>query len=422
MAMQDLTTVSGRSTYARLFMPDRRGNIHGKLEKIQKDIQCFCESLEWKCYAEDYAVASSKVRFTCENGHEFTQHRTELLRGHWCSQCSGYVKTLKDLQNIAAVKGGCCLSVSYNGVKDKYLWQCNIGHAWKSSLDSVLNIGTWCPICGEQQRRKKKRRYTIKDMQQLAEKHGGKCLSELFENIAHRLLWQCSCGHVWEATASDIQRGKWCLPCSLKIRGEKRRKYTILDMQRIAENKGGKCLSSVYAHVHDMLKWECSSLHQWEAKAANVMYLERWCPECNIGRGEHICRAFFEQLFNLPFIKYRPNWLRTVNGHQMELDGYAESISIAFEHQGRQHYEYNSYFHGTEERFESYKERDEQKRDLCKEHGIILIEIPSILELIGVNFVKSFIRNSLLKRNITLPKDFDEKTVNLSGIYISGGA
>jgi hypothetical protein len=41
-------------------------------------------------------------------------------------------------------------------------------------------------------------------------------------------------------------------------------KFTIKDMQGIAEARGGKCLSTEYVNSNTHLEWECSEGHHWE--------------------------------------------------------------------------------------------------------------------------------------------------------------
>jgi hypothetical protein len=59
----------------------------------------------------------------------------------------------------------------------------------------------------------------------------------------------------------------------------------------------------------------------------------------------------------------------------MELDGYSEELKLAFEYQGYQHYS-KAHFHRTSEDFAWQQQRDQEKRDLCRAHGVILIEVP----------------------------------------------
>ncbi|MFH1520520.1 MAG: hypothetical protein ABID61_02655, partial [Candidatus Micrarchaeota archaeon] len=55
---------------------------------------------------------------------------------------------------------------------------------------------------------------TIQNMKILAEKRGGKCLSNNYYDAHSKLTWQCNDGHVWEANSNKIQQGRWCPICS----------------------------------------------------------------------------------------------------------------------------------------------------------------------------------------------------------------
>ncbi len=418
MAASNLTTVALRREYAKAFMQDFRGNIPDKSTLILEDIRMFAMSLGWQSLSETYQGADAKLQFICQNKHSFSTSRTSLLTGSWCPQCVGRGKKLEDLQRLAANFGGECLSVVYEGMRTKHLWRCSEGHQWEAVPTAIQSQGVWCPVCGIVKRARGRRQHTIKDIQSLAREHEGECLSEVFVSMAKNLLWRCVNKHTWEATPNDIRRGRWCQLCRRKEAAEKRKKYTIEDMQKLAVTKSGKCLSKELMNLHAHLRWECAAGHQWDARPANILFLDRWCPECKIGIGQRICQAFFEQIFNTSFKTARPRWLRTLEGRQMELDGYAPSLKIAFEHQGMQHFQYNPHFHDhSEEKFLHTKERDERKKELCRQHGIILIIVPSILEIIGISHVKETIQEKLLEANVPLPGDFDTKTITLEMIY-----
>jgi hypothetical protein len=96
-------------------------------------------------------------------------------------------------------------------------------------------------------------------------------------------------------------------------------------------------------------------------------------------KGETECRRVLEKIFKKPFNKIRPNFLNnpvTDGGHNLELDCYNHDLRLGVEYHGKQHYEYVPYFHKNKEAFYNQKYRDELKKRMCKDNGIILIEVP----------------------------------------------
>lgn len=58
------------------------------------------------------------------------------------------------------------------------------------------------------------------------------------------------------------------------------KKLTIEEMQRIARERGGECLSNEYVNYNTNLKWKCKKGHEWEATPSNIKHLSRWCSIC----------------------------------------------------------------------------------------------------------------------------------------------
>lgn len=84
-----------------------------------------------------------------------------------------------------------------------------------------------------------------------------------------------------------------------------------------------------------------------------------------------------ENIFNLPFYKIRPNFLRNeVTGYNLEIDLYNDDLKLAIEVQGDQHYKFTPFFHRNKETFMMQRYRDEMKKQKCMNEGITLIEIP----------------------------------------------
>ncbi|MBU4348311.1 zinc-ribbon domain-containing protein [Patescibacteria group bacterium] len=79
---------------------------------------------------------------------------------------------------------------------------------------------------------------TIKDMQEIAKKKKGKCLSKKYINTHVKLKWQCKKGHKWEATPAHIKSGEWCPKChNLNRSNLNPAKLNLKEMQEIAKKK-----------------------------------------------------------------------------------------------------------------------------------------------------------------------------------------
>jgi hypothetical protein len=116
-------------------------------------------------------------------------------------------------------------------------------------------------------------------------------------------------------------------------------------------------------------------------------------------KGECECRRVLQQLFrkyNSQFNKARPDFLRnpvTGGNFNLELDCFEPELRLAVEYNGVQHYKYVPHFHNNKEAFLNQKYRDQMKRQLCKEHGINLIEVPYTVK---VEDIKNFLEKEIV--------------------------
>ncbi|NCB39388.1 MAG: hypothetical protein EOM80_11530 [Erysipelotrichia bacterium] len=60
------------------------------------------------------------------------------------------------------------------------------------------------------------------------------------------------------------------------------RPHTIADAQTFAEAHKGKCLSTEYVSSKTPLLWRCAEGHEWHARLDNISH-GTWCPTCNVG-------------------------------------------------------------------------------------------------------------------------------------------
>jgi hypothetical protein len=364
------------------------------------------------CLARRYVNCSTKVLWKCAEGHRWRATAASVNHGSWCRKCGlnrGAAKqklTIEKMDRIAVKRGGKCVSRIYSDAHTKLEWECSKGHRWHARPNNVLNRGSWCPICA------RKQKGTIEEMRQLAISRGGKCLSKKYTNRKTQLIWQCPKGHRWKAAPGNVKgQGQWCPKCA----GVQR--HTLEDMQRVAKERGGKCLSRSYERDQAYLWWQCAEGHKWKAFSADVMD-GSWCPQCSDSLGERICRQFFEQLFRKLFPSVRPEWLVSSRGHRMELDGYCESLGLAFEHQGEQHTRpLNKYFHRDAESFARRIADDRLKRKLCRKHGVVLIAVPQIPDVLALDEVKPFIAEHCVRQHVSLPRGFHKRKVSLVKAY-----
>lgn len=343
------------------------------------------------CLSQVYVNNRTKLRWSCIQNHVWEAVPSSVLKGHWCPRCAS--RTVADkkkigiqkIQGYAEKKGGKVLSEEYVDQYTKIKIQCSEGHIWWPLPTNLLR-GHWCPKCSGVEK------LSITFFQNLAIEKGGGCLSEHYQNNMTKLKFECKKLHQWDARPADIKRGKWCPFCV--GRGK-----TIDEMHAYAKSKKGKCLSEVFRGVDNKLLWRCEEAHIWEATPYHTINRGQWCPICASGLGERICRAIFERLLNEKFPKVRPDWLLNARGGRMELDGYSKKLSIAFEYQGQQHYQSSHFFHRNGS-IEQRKEDDQQKRDLCKKHRILLIGISYTIEYEKMG---DFIAEELLKNSIVPP-------------------
>jgi hypothetical protein len=304
-------------------------------------LQALARARGGKCLSNAYITSQTPLAWCCEAGHMWETTPNEIRNGTWCPYCAGKRKTIETMRLLAASKGGKCLSTEYKGGRTKLTWQCAEGHQWEAGPESITS-GKWCPRCGRTRAGTKRkltieamkqlatkrggkclsekyvnfstalqwecvaghqwlappssvrkgswcsecarvegglqRRLTIDEMQTLALRQGGKCLSERYVSARTNLLWECALGHKWQATPTSIKRGSWCRICSHEQRAKQTR-LPIQTMMERAKQRGGRCLSDRYVNAKTKLTWECSAGHRWQATPDNIQQ-GKWCRIC----------------------------------------------------------------------------------------------------------------------------------------------
>ena len=369
--------------------------VEHRIKRLEQ-LRMLAESKDGTLLSKSYTNNKTKLRWRCKKGHEWQAIPTNIRKGHWCLICGnerqGQLKahTIEMMRKVAAEKQGECLSESYKNNLTQLRWRCKYGHEWDAVASSILsygkNKGSWCPICAG----RLPKRDQLKQLTELAQSRGGHLLSKRYVTAKTPLRWCCSKGHAWKATPDTVKNdGTWCPACVTMRRADrlpgrslafdltspKAREAALERLRDFAKAFGGTCLASRYTNIETPVRWRCSEGHEWDAIPYTVQK-RHWCPVCSAGVSERICRALLEHITGERFPKHRPTWLKLRGGRGMELDGYSESLGLAFEYQGAQHYKFIPHFHGTESNFSYRRKMDALKRRLCKENNVLLMEIP----------------------------------------------
>lgn len=119
----------------------------------------------------------------------------------------------------------------------------------------------------------------------------------------------------------------------------------------------------------------------------------------------------------------RPEWMLDDTGQRLELDFFIEELNLAIEVQGKQHYQYVEYFHGSESGFADQQNRDWKKYQACLNRGITFVEIASESDIQGLEkFIpkekpRNFSIKPPKKRNyspyIGLSRDYAIKSIKM---------
>lgn len=96
-----------------------------------------------------------------------------------------------------------------------------------------------------------------------------------------------------------------------------------------------------------------------------------------LSEGEFLCQITLETIFQTYFTRVEPDFLKsTLTAKNLQLDGYSETLQLAFEYNGEQHYKFPNFWHKSYDQFIRQVQNDRYKKTLCLHLGITLLIIP----------------------------------------------
>lgn len=98
------------------------------------------------------------------------------------------------------------------------------------------------------------------------------------------------------------------------------------------------------------------------------------CPVCSLSKGELIIEKFL--IDNCIEYHRQQGFPDLKSKSLLKFDFFLPKHNILIEHDGRQHFDHNRFFHVDKESFKYQKEKDQTKNQYCLENHIKLIRIP----------------------------------------------
>jgi hypothetical protein len=268
-----------------------------------------------ECLSRFYRNQLTKMRFRCAREHVWFALPVRITEGSWCPKCR-LAERLVRMHAVARANGGECFGRRWRGSRAKYPMRCAEGHVWKTKAEYVI-AGHWCPIC---RRTGRPAAHDIADARRAAQARGGRLLSARYRDTRQKLRFECAAGHRFRTTLSKvINDGHWCRQCT-----HERNRLGIKAAVEVATRRGGRCLSTQYLNHRQPLEWECARGHRWRAALANVRKEKgTWCPLCNRPRRltledmQRVARARGGKCLSKKFKNTTSHlWWECADGHQ----------------------------------------------------------------------------------------------------------
>lgn len=272
---------------------------------------------------------------------------------------------------------------------------CNCGHTWSSQVQQLLHLKTWCKQC-----RYIGRRGTVNSaalarirnrLVSIVTEKGGRLVTPLehIKTNEDEITVYCqdldgngeehgefivTIPNLLRGRGSEKKgRGAWCSKCKFEHLSSLYLK-PFLTAKKEIESFGWRVLSTEdeYSGADSKLRAICTNGHE-NVKSVTKYLSGGGCKACStgIGRGEEVCRLFFQYIFGKSFPKSRPSFLEG-----LEFDGYCEELGMAFEYDGPHHVGRKIF--GRNPKYQM--ERDSRKDFLAHKNGVTLVRVPWIEE------------------------------------------
>jgi very-short-patch-repair endonuclease len=350
--------------------------------------------------------STKKYWFNCECGHDFESALSEIT-GHntWCPYCASrklcndnccqicFNKSFASHEKSKywSDKNGDIPRKVFKSVKNKYWFNCECGHDFESSLNSIGGIlHSWCPYCSNPPKKLcdnedckscYEKSFASHEKSKYWSDKNGDIPRKLFKCSGKKFWFNCECGHDFESALSEItgQHNTWCPYCSnppkklcdnedCKSCHEK--SFASQEKSKYWSDKNGDIPRKVFKSAKNKYWFNCDCGHNFESSLNNI-YNNKWCPIC-VNKTE---KKLYEQLLQIyPNLvpQFRVDWCKNPNTNSyLPFDFVLKDQKIIIEPDGSQHFVQVSNWNSPEEQFKN----DKYKEKCANDHGYSIIRI-----------------------------------------------
>ena len=186
----------------------RPGNIERNKarRKMPADYHALAASRGFEWIGPETPTTLVKTGWRCAHGHEWQSRYSAIKDGNGCPWCNWH--SVEDYRALAASRGFTWLGPEVRTVADRTRWRCHCGHEWEASYTNLRG----CGACWNR-RKGDVHRLPTADYHRIAEDAGYKWLGPEVNNHQCRTNWLCPNGHTWIATYETFSRGSRCTEC-----------------------------------------------------------------------------------------------------------------------------------------------------------------------------------------------------------------
>ena len=271
------------------------------------------------------------------------------------------------------------LSTSYGKSKDLLILNCHKHGRFEVSFDNLKSKNTKCWKCGSESASLKMRKSIVLVSEWIKNNTVYKIVDLPYINRHSKIVLNCSAHGNFKTSIAFLQRGSGCGKCGRERTTLSSRKHTTESVKSfISKNTPYECAFDEFKNIKSKIDLRCNK-HGIFSTSFDAIKAGKRCKNCMYleSRSEKECRDILESITGKKFIKTRPSFLINENtGKKLELDGYCEELSIAFEYDGEQHFKIMKHWNDGIDRLDKTKMNARVKDSLCEKNGICLIRIP----------------------------------------------